>query len=1012
MKVRLALRQDSKMKAVIGLCVKLSLGFSLFTAEAGFAQKAKKDPVAAGLEELKMIEGNESENDLRSLKAEMLIKMTEEKAIAQAQKLIRKYRGSPLEPDLHFRLAELYMRRSKSDRFFEFNRESETVVRLAPRVVKAASSRRSIEKAIETYELIQKRFPRFDQIDLVLFNNAFARQGLGQDKQAEKLYLFLINNFKTSPLIPDAYLSVGEINFDRAKFKVALEHFNAIRQFPDSRVYPYGLYKAAWSQYNLRETEAGLKKLEEVVAYGKYVTQNQIESRLDLRKEALFDMTLFYSDVYLAKDAFKYFKKQAGELDVGPTILRLAKLYDRHSRYREMHIVLNAFMDNLPYSPLVPTVQNEIVWTHENLREKNFAIAEMEKLYSICDSRSSWSKSQFAELVKKDPQAKLSLATPKYLEECQAMLSETTLKLAGKWLKIWKKNPAATEFADVTEKAFEIFLRRDPEGQEAGEARYAYAELLFQRDKFRQASIEYARVNSRPVGPEISHDASYAALLSLEKAVKEKWSDADEKLFKELVQVYVTQHPKGKYRLDVEFKVGLIVYEKGRYDEAAPIFVRLGKEYAKTEKGEKSQDLYLDILNLKKDYAGLKEYSKTLLVSEKSPERSKKLKDIFEQSSFLEIQGMEEKGELKVALTRFQDFAKAHPTSGLAEKALWNIMHLQFKTGDSFSGAESAVAYYDKYPKSKEAVDALLRAAQTYEDTAQLEEAAKVLVKLISAEPSSKVKWQGLAADFFLLSGRHIQARKFYEELMKSSDEKVALHAVTQLSYIEKTYGTAQSQAQFMKEMAKTQFEPLASESKMKELESLFAAGKMTEAFNEARKIVGSKTSNEYKARARFIQARILEEEFNAQSVRSRVDRVAIVLALKTEKLEKAQKAYQAAIRYGDPKVSIESLERLSHSYSSYVKALKGMPIPEGLSQDEGAAFQSELQQLAVPLEEKGVETMAQALEVARKARLRDGTLARLQRSLDELNMKKTTEVLVEYKKPELVLPQASGVGS
>src|SRR5690606_25682317 len=148
-----------------------------------------------------------------------------------------------------------------------------------------------------------------------------ARQQLGQEKEAERMYWYLVKNFRNSPLVPDCHLAIGEINFDRSNFSFALEHFNAIKKYPESRVYPYGLYKAAWAYYNMRDAVSALKKLEEVVAYGKYVADQKIEQRLDLRKEALADMTVFYEDVLPAKSAFAYFRKQASELDVGPIIL-------------------------------------------------------------------------------------------------------------------------------------------------------------------------------------------------------------------------------------------------------------------------------------------------------------------------------------------------------------------------------------------------------------------------------------------------------------------------------------------------------------------------------------------------------------------------------------------------------------------------------------------------------------------------------------------------------------------
>ena len=73
------------------------------------------------------------------------------------------------------------------------------------------------------------------------------------------------------------------------------------------------------------------------------------------------------------------------------------------------------------------------------------------------------------------------------------------------------------------------------------------------------------------------------ALSSLwEKAVgKGKWNDKDESRFAKLVNHYSKNHKDGKFRLDVEFKLGLIYYDKSKYGKAAPVFYSLGRQVYK-----------------------------------------------------------------------------------------------------------------------------------------------------------------------------------------------------------------------------------------------------------------------------------------------------------------------------------------------------------------------------------------------------------------------------------------------
>ena len=112
--------------------------------------------------------------------------------------------------------------------------------------------------------------------------------------------------------------------------------------------------------------------------------------------------------------------------------------------------------------------------------------------------------------------------------------------LAKKWLKAWKKLPSDTTYADASEKAFDIYLAIPGRHDDYRQSRFAYAELLFSRPKFREASTEYAIGRQDGAAGKLTHDASYAAVLSLEKAVGEKWSNEDEKTFHELAQQYVS----------------------------------------------------------------------------------------------------------------------------------------------------------------------------------------------------------------------------------------------------------------------------------------------------------------------------------------------------------------------------------------------------------------------------------------------------------------------------------------
>lgn len=988
----------------------LSILIIVFTGFDTLAkEKNKKTANASGLADLKMNVGDEKGNDIKALKAELLIAAQEERAIHQAQKLLKKYKGTPLEADLQLRLAEMYMRRSKTDRFLELHRQSEETVSIAPKLVKNLASLKQIKKAIEIYDYIEKRFPNFEKLDQVLINNAFASQQIGNEDKAEKKFLKLVKEYSASEFLPDAHLALGELKFRQRNFKIALEHFDAVRRYPDSAVYPYGLYKAAWTQYNLRDVEKAIKNLEEVNQYGRFVKDQGIDSRLDLRKEALFDLALFYEDFRPSKEAFAYFKEQAREIDVSSIILRLTELYKRHSRFADTKVVLTDLIRNLPLSSHIPEAYSELMEVSEKMKKHKDVIVLLEDFRPVCMSNGKWVQAQ---KLKSNEVAVKNILPENF---CRDLFARLALGYANKWLRAWQTEPTRIELANVAESAFEIYLRDDPNTDESNKARFVYAEVLFKRNKYRPASENYVLVGKSTKDKKMGNEARYYALIALEKAVGDKWSDKDENTFHLLAKDYLSKGPGLKYALEIEFKRAFIAYEKGRYNEAAPVFLRLGNEYEKEEKGLRAQDLYLDILNIKKDFVSLRNYSGQLK-TKAAGDRSVKLTKIYEESYFLIVQKLEEGGNLAEAIDEYEKFSKANPNSSLTQKALWNRMQLQFKMGNLMAGAKSSVLYYEKYSETKEGQTALLKAAQTYESLGQLIEAADVLVKLSKIDSANKNKWTVLAADFYMLSSQPQKAAFNYELIRNSKDIDLKLHALQQLEILAKQENDIKKRESLLREIIELGQQPQASLSAIYFIEKSYAENRPEEAFALAKNLLSQEKHGAAKvalARARLVQARIIAAEFKKQSVTAKIERIQIVLTIKTEKLSKAQMAYQSAVSYGDLTTSVLATHELAKCYLQYSEALHTMVMPKGLPDDEAQAFKAEMEKLAIPMEEKGIETLVQAYNLAKGLGLEEQIIRDLQNDMKRLNQT-FAEINpdVKLKNAPINLPHYVGAGA
>lgn len=970
------------------------------------------DKKAATIEdELKLRAGDEQGNEMKALKTEMLVMRSEKKALEQLEKLKVRYKGTRMEPEILFRLGEIYMRRARTERFFEVHRDSNQIMRFAPEMVRTASEIKQIRRAISIYIDLETRFPRFRARDIVVFNTAYAFQQVGEDLNAEKQFQRLLAHHPNSNLVPDALLSLGEIQYSRRQFSGALAYFLKIKEHPEARVYPYGLYKAAWCKYNMQDETAGIKLLEEVVAFGHLRAKDATSSsKLDLRKEALGDLALFFSESKKAQDAVTYFAAQAQDLDAVPYILRLVEIYKRHSKYGEVDIVLRDVLSKMPQTTMISEVHEELIWNADRQKKREVAVSQLVELDRTCDSLSS-------------------------RKVCDGKVVEISKKLGAKLHAYWKRDKLP-ETADQALKAYEIYLGNTVlVGHEAAQVRYAYADLMFARSRFREASANYALVfeeagrraqvnfSLMKTDPKLAVDSAYGAIVALEKAVGDgQWSDGDEQTFVKLGDRYLMLAPKGTYALDVKFKRAFIAYEKEKFDVAASGFKAMGwtKENLDHPKVIKAQDLYLDILNIRKDFTGLKEAAHLLLAivppaqDDKSKARSEQIVKIRREAWFAEVGELEQKAkknsELYKAVEMYRSFALENRTSDLAPRAWWNASQILFRISKAAEGAAMCAQMHRNFPGSANSKECLQQAVQTYESIARLDLASSVALSLaeIEKESGKSAKWKNLATEFLALSGARESKEQALRQFLSQADEagqtkQRQADALEKAFQLAKEIGDEKLISAARIKIESLGMEPLSSRFLVEEAEAIYESGDSNKAFNLAKRVVGRESqlsqAKYLPARARFLQARVLEDEYRAQSVKARVDRIGIVLAIKTEKLEKAQKAYQSAARMGDPSIAIESQSKLAELYIDYSKTVRAMSLPADVPESDQKAFAQEIEQIALPMEEKGIEALSQAVDAAKKTARLDGLAGELQRRLDRLNLKTDTgseKVIVE----------------
>lgn len=930
------------------------------------------------LPELAVSGDNETENDKKALSSEVMITRSENRAIVALQEVIQKNKGTAQEADLYYRLAELYMKRSKSGRFFDLHRDT-PLMKLSPFPVPNEKGVDSVRRAVKIYTKIEADFPKYRNMDAVFFNNAFANQQLKQPKVAQVLYSKLLQRFPKSPLVNDGNLALGELYYDEGKFDKALSHFENIDK--NARVYSYGLYKAAWSLYNMRDSDRAVDKLIAVVKANPPLEAGEVPgNRHNLRREALRDLTIFIGDSYPAEKLYSFFKKITTEEELGSSMTDLAKLYESHSRQREMNIFLGEYIKRNSMGPELVKAHLYLIEANETLKNRDAVISHLESASQLCGSSSVWKSSQKIEIVE---------------GSCLEGFRQKSLELATKWWDIWLKNKKNTDFANLTQKLFKIILDNEDPAKPDYKTRFAYAELLFQLEKFDEATEQYKVVGLKTPDAKLKHDAVYGALFSKEKSIEKESTPLKEADRKELAQIYLKEFPGGAHAYPVTFKMGHIAYMEAKYEEAEKILkpIANNKDKKHQDLKTKSEDLLLDILNIRKDFVGIKNYSQQIIKTAVG-DRKLKLNKILEEAHYTEIQEFAKTGDKTKASEKLITFANEHKNSALSQDALWQALSLLYTEGSLYEAAELSLLYTQKYPKDKKNLDALKEATNAYISSGQLAKAAKTLILVADMDKSVRTKNLELAADIYLINKDYRNARATYEQLLQGADSKMTARIYGKLLESAKKQNDAKELGRIENQLLAKGIEPFTTQIMISRAKDALNRGQLKSAFDQSLKANGRSVDADIRAEARLIQAAVLEKELVAQSVKAREEKFATVMSLKTEKLDKAHTAYLSTLKMAkDPEIQLQALEGIDRCYGNYIGSLSTMPLPASLSPADQKALREEIAKILNPIQQKKDENKARLTTVA--ASLGKGTNAT--RSVASISIKESVAPTIAY---------------
>lgn len=780
------------------------------------AEAAAPDPTKRqGAAQMKVESALDSKDFDRSKQADA----KRDEAIEELKKLIPKAPAGR-KSEMIFRLAELYWQKSKYNYGIEMQSYEKAYQAWADAGGKkneptakdfTRESELIKQNALKLYEKVLEEYPTYERNDEVLFYLGYNEYEAGNKEKAVGHYWTLIKQFPKSRLVPDAYLQLGEHFFaanDVAKARKAYERALAT---PVARVQSYALYKLSWCDYNVQEYAEGIKKLKQVIASSEKLGADK--DAVQLKSEALGDLSRFFSYVDETETAFAYFKEKGGEDIAIRYTARLAELFQEQGKWDLQITTFRLLNNKYPMHPKAPAFQSSIVTAYSKLNDKEQVRKEVERLVDLYRPGTPW----YREQEKKNDKATLEYAYD---------LTESNLRdLVTEYHRDAQKRqdrPTYELARDIYKKYLDVFTTTDSSYQ----LRFFYGEVLWSLKEWKNAAVVYDTI-ARMAPPEGAKDnykrtAAFNSILAWEKIVaegdvgkpetgkiveKKDKGDVDKNITKlkvanlDSTKKYTEEpipevelklsaacdlyfgiaDPKDDDLPAIKFKAAFIYYQHNHFVEAAKRYNEIIERWPGSDLSHKAANLVLDSLNVQQQWEALEKYARGFKDNRKLVGGDKKfdeeLQGLVEGASFKAIlvadegarkmTGEEQQATLAKVATRFRGFQKEFPESKYSDKAVYNSLVIYNKADELDNAIEAAELLMTKYPKSDQVEPTHFMLASFQERTANFTVAADTYLKYYDLykdpkdikDAGKKSEVQKKAADALFNAGVYYQGQ-------------------------------------------------------------------------------------------------------------------------------------------------------------------------------------------------------------------------------------------------------------
>lgn len=675
---------------------------------------------------------------------EYITHYNESQAIISAKALIKKHKGTALEPSLRHRLADLYIRGSKTRNFVDqvLKKKGKD---LSGEFESLPAVQKILKNAILELQTIEKQYPKYNKMDEVYYTMGMSYIKLGDVSLAERPFLKLTKIYKKSPLVQDANLSLAEIYYHQKNYSLASNYFTLLASDKNHKAQAYSFYKRAWTKFYRNKFSSAFDDMKQA-----YSLSKNNKNLFDISMEVLSDLPLISTEVIKGHQVYaslKTFIKDKSELN--SSLDSHAKTYAERSDYRDETSVLNVLLKRVSSDKEVFETLHRLTMSYE--KQDNLVL--MAKHYEKASK-------YLSKKVDEDDKNEFLVYGRNFVKQRY---------------KEWTKRKDKVDVKSVLAVG-DLAQQQMGSSSERPKFINIIADLHLGIKSYVKASEYYEEASDLSKNTTESHDLLYSSIFANQTGViKDKWKKPQVLRQRHLVTKYDKKYPQGKHNLDVLYKMARVEEKFGSQNLALETFKRLGSQFPNSIKGKESQDFVITIFDKKKDYFSVNDYLVNIIPNTRDKSRVDKLKPIYDNSFFLMAEANEKKGRYKNAVKNYKDYLKKSYLKSKTTEASWNIAVNYKKSGLKSSAASSFLNFYNQNKNHKNSKLALEDSFSLYENTnnyKQLEVVASILEKTTSG--AEQDKWAFSRARIALKLKNFKTAESKFYSLVKIKDKKLS----------------------------------------------------------------------------------------------------------------------------------------------------------------------------------------------------------------------------------------------